>query len=368
MKQLLLLLLFPCFALAQYQGNANQKITLGEQTTADGLVWRGIRADTTTKIVPFSDTSAYIILDTVEKTLWLYKAGQVPKWQQVGGSTLDTATMLLPYYRAGRNTIIKAADVPTLNQNTTGSAATLTTGRTIQTNLASTSSASFNGSANITPGVTGTLPVANGGTGTSIGSITGSDSLLFAAGGSNKNIRVTPSGTGNFVVTNGNIVLANNAGIDFGVTTNSSGTMENELLDDYEEGYFTYTMPCSTSGSFTPRSGYLTGYYTKIGRVVNIHVRFESSGRNSPVGSIQLGNLPFTTASDPTNGFGLFIFPVFFQGFNNTGVGSTYFKVFKNDTKGVFTRQSTAGVVDDIVVADITTNIEGSLIFSYVTN
>jgi len=46
-----------------------------------------------------------------------------------------------------------------------GSAATLTTARTIQTNLASTSSASFNGSANITPGVTGTLPIANGGTG-----------------------------------------------------------------------------------------------------------------------------------------------------------------------------------------------------------
>ena len=60
---------------------------------------------------------------------------------------------------------IQAADVPTLNQNTTGSAATLTTARTIQTNLASTSSASFNGSANITPGVTGTLPIANGGTG-----------------------------------------------------------------------------------------------------------------------------------------------------------------------------------------------------------
>lgn len=167
MKQILFLLLFPCFAIAQYQGNGNQKITLGEQTTADGLVWRGIRADTTTKIVPLSDTSAYIILDTVEKTLWLYKAGQIPKWQQVGGSTLDTATMLLPYYRAGRNTIIQAADVPILNQNTTGSAATLTTGRTIQTNLASTSTATFNGSANITPGVTGTLPVANGGTNTS---------------------------------------------------------------------------------------------------------------------------------------------------------------------------------------------------------
>lgn len=62
--------------------------------------------------------------------------------------------------------IAVAGDFPTLNQSTTGSAATLTTPRTIQTNLASTSSASFDGSANITPGVTGTLPVANGGTGT----------------------------------------------------------------------------------------------------------------------------------------------------------------------------------------------------------
>lgn len=41
----------------------------------------------------------------------------------------------------------------------------LTTARTIRTNLASTSAASFNGTANITPGVTGTLPIANGGTG-----------------------------------------------------------------------------------------------------------------------------------------------------------------------------------------------------------
>lgn len=65
----------------------------------------------------------------------------------------------------GVPSIAVAADFPTLNQNTTGSAATLTTGRTIQTNLASTTATSFNGSANITPGVSGTLPVAHGGTG-----------------------------------------------------------------------------------------------------------------------------------------------------------------------------------------------------------
>jgi len=41
----------------------------------------------------------------------------------------------------------------------------LNTPRSIQTNLASTASVNFDGTANITPGVSGTLPVGNGGTG-----------------------------------------------------------------------------------------------------------------------------------------------------------------------------------------------------------
>lgn len=66
------------------------------------------------------------------------------------------------------------------------SATKLVTARTIRTNLASTSTASFDGSANITPGVTGTLPIANGGTGattaaaarTNLGVVTPSDYIV----------------------------------------------------------------------------------------------------------------------------------------------------------------------------------------------
>ena len=55
---------------------------------------------------------------------------------------------------------IQVADVPTLNQSTTGSAATLTTGRTIAiTGDLSYTSASFNGSANVT--AAGTLATVN---------------------------------------------------------------------------------------------------------------------------------------------------------------------------------------------------------------
>ena len=54
------------------------------------------------------------------------------------------------------------------------SATKLANAKTVQTNLGSTSTASFDGSANITPGVTGTLPIANGGTGstTAAGALT----------------------------------------------------------------------------------------------------------------------------------------------------------------------------------------------------
>ena len=90
MKQLLFLLLFPCFAIAQYQGNANQKITLGEQTTADGLVYRGVAADTTLTVK--SDTAAYFVLDTVNLNLYTYKASASGrKWRQLGADTAAIA-------------------------------------------------------------------------------------------------------------------------------------------------------------------------------------------------------------------------------------------------------------------------------------
>jgi hypothetical protein len=92
MKQLLILFLFllPCLAWAQYPSNGNQKITLGEQTTADGLIWRGVAADTTTTVK--SDTAAYFVLDTVNINLYTYKASATGrKWRQLGADTASIA-------------------------------------------------------------------------------------------------------------------------------------------------------------------------------------------------------------------------------------------------------------------------------------
>ena len=70
----------------------------------------------------------------------------------------------------------KAASKPTYTYSEVGAlgaeetavaAAKLETARTIRVNLASSATASFDGTANITPGVSGVLPISNGGTGLS---------------------------------------------------------------------------------------------------------------------------------------------------------------------------------------------------------
>jgi hypothetical protein len=92
MKQLLylFLLLLPCLAWAQYPSNGNQKITLGEQTSADGLIFRGVAADTVRK--PFIDTMAYMVLDTTTNIMWHYKKATSNAWLRLNLLPSDTAS------------------------------------------------------------------------------------------------------------------------------------------------------------------------------------------------------------------------------------------------------------------------------------
>lgn len=80
----------------------------------------------------------------------------------VGGVVFTSRTTTLAWKNATQI-------IATINASTyTGNSATATklaTARTITANLASSTAGSFDGSANITVGVTGTLPIANGGTG-----------------------------------------------------------------------------------------------------------------------------------------------------------------------------------------------------------
>lgn len=184
-------------------GTGNGTVTsVGGTGTVNGITLTG--SVTTSGNLTLGGTLTGVNLATqVTGTLPIANGGSGQTTAQAAMNAFAGAVTSGSYLRGnGTNVVmstIQAADVPTLNQNTTGSAATLTTARTIQTNLASTSAASFNGSANITPGVTGTLPVANGGTGRN--TLTANNVIL--GNGTTAVNFVAPGTNGNVLTSNG---------------------------------------------------------------------------------------------------------------------------------------------------------------------
>lgn len=110
----------------------------------------------------------------------------------------------VPTFRA-----VAVADIPTLNQNTTGSAATLTTGRTIAiTGDLDYTSPSFNGSTNVT--AVGTLATVNSNTG-SFGSSTAVPVITVNGKGLITAVS-TAAVSGSISVTGGDLTLSGNTG------------------------------------------------------------------------------------------------------------------------------------------------------------
>ena len=92
---------------------------------------------------------------------------------------IDTNSKII--YRTGTQVLSDIGGVAP-NQNTTGSAATLTTERDLQVNLASTSADGFDGGGNADNiGVSGTLPLGNGGTGNTTGVQSGKSYRMYNA-------------------------------------------------------------------------------------------------------------------------------------------------------------------------------------------
>lgn len=148
---------------ANIQVDATGRVTSATSGTAGGVT--SFSAGTTGLTPTGTNTGAI----TLAGTLAIANGGTGQTTQQGALNALAATTTSGQYLRGnGTNVVmsaIQAGDVPTLNQNTTGSAGSLSPGATIQTNLGSTSATTFTGASNITPGVTGTLPIANGGTG-----------------------------------------------------------------------------------------------------------------------------------------------------------------------------------------------------------
>ena len=134
-----------------------------------------------------------------------------------------------------------------------------------------------------------------------------------AGGDSDQEIRIEIGGThinqseektwnfknnGDLEISDGNLKLASGHGIDFSATTNSSGSMTAELLDDYEEGVWT-----PTAVGFTISSTY-SARYTRIGRICHINCYVRSASGSGTSTQPQIGGLPFTAGGGNTYSYG----------------------------------------------------------------
>jgi hypothetical protein len=103
---------------------------------------------------------------------------------------------------------------------------------------------------------------------------------------------------GDQTIIDGNLVIGTaGKGIDFSATP---GTGTSELLDDYEEGTFTATLTAATTPPTTPPT--VTGYYTKIGEVVNVRIWFNGVDTTGGTGFMIVTGLPFTSRSNGNPG------------------------------------------------------------------
>ena len=122
--------------------------------------------------------------------------------------------------------------------------------------------------------ITGVLPVANGGTG--VTTSTGTGSVVLSA---------APTLSGNVTLSTGNLIVASGQGIDFSATP---GTGTSELLDDYETGTFTPVL--TSGGGGAPTYSSQVGKYTKIGNTVHYLIEVQLSS----LGTLAAGNLDVT--------------------------------------------------------------------------
>jgi hypothetical protein len=102
---------------------------------------------------------------------------------------------------------------------------------------------------------------------------------------------LTIANTGDVTVGTGNLVIGTSGkGIDFSATSNGSGTMTSEVLDDYEEGTWTPVLKVGTTNQTT--YAIQNGHYTKIGNLVTASVSIKITSL-SGTGTVNITGLPF---------------------------------------------------------------------------
>ena len=122
---------------------------------------------------------------------------------------------------------------------------------------------------------------------------TGSSSTLKLA--VDNSVKVTVDSSGDLEIHDGDLKVASGHGIDFSATSDGSGTTSSEILDEYEEGYYTPTATTGAGGNITGTTSFSLRY-VKIGGLVHLFGRLNFSVSAFDVTSFSL-SLPFTNST-----------------------------------------------------------------------
>lgn len=98
-------------------------------------------------------------------------------------------------------------------------------------------------------------------------------------------------------------IVVPSGGVNFGTSTDGSGTVTGGVLDDYEQGSWSPTYLGTITNPTVTYSFNTSGEYTKIGNMVFCRGELRTDAFTGGSGDVLIGNLPFTTTSSTAAGF-----------------------------------------------------------------
>ena len=217
-------------------------------------------------------------------------SGSAVTWSTISGTTINnnadnriiTGSGTANTLNGESNVTIDSSSRVTINSTAHGDALTISSGGT-----------TYGGSLHLT------------GTGSSnqdyVIAVGGGDNAYISGRGllirdiTNSANRIGVLTNGNLLIHDGNLKLASGHGIDFSSTNNAtnSASMQNELLDDYEEGTWTPFFYAWIGGGVPATTDIAVGTYTKIGRCVHINFDLKADRGSMNHNYITMGGLPF---------------------------------------------------------------------------
>ena len=247
-----------------------------------------------------SGATTFLSIGTAYQAFQVNAGGTAPTWQPSATSVLTAQGDLL--YASAANTLARLAKD--------------TTATRYLSNTGSSNNPAW-AQINLANGVTGVLPVANGGTNASSASITAFNNITgYTASGAtgttstNLVFSTSPTLTTPIVATTmgvgGATAAASGAGITFPASQSASSDVN--TLDDYEEGTWTATISGSTTAGTV---GYDSrrAEYVKIGRLVTVQVQINTAVvTTAPTGNLLITGLPFTPTNPGGGGLGTGIY------------------------------------------------------------